>query len=406
MSAEQLEFGEAVIDPISYGEYQLLAHDFAGPQLVEYSELDFARTIRDPRTRYASIDVYGETKAWPALTPIANYTEYVPDYFAGRYGEHQVQNTYHLSLPTTEALGVHAESHREIAEQIMRVSEGGGIVVYDEMQGEDRLGYVRAILADQGFDVDIATDDFIDDKNGTPAAAVHHAALAVSAREPSDIGIRPNSVEAIRQQYNDLVEKGEVDLTAQNKTVLLDPARMDDVLETGDTSIDRLWNIYEGQFSKLIENNPCRGAQTRQELEMMARDPGTFTVAHMVEGDIVSFAMFVSNIESCDWLNADYYKDSFPGEVVLYFPGIATDIEKQGNKYSLNLVDTLTRIITPCVDSVRIVFQCTNVSNDYIPTIVQMGVNMTGRASIDNVDELCRYNYRALKITPRTDNEQ
>lgn len=401
MGAERLSFGELPpVEPIGYEDYKLMAHDFDGPQLVEYSELDFARTVRDSRTRYAQIDVYGDTKAWPVLTPINNYTEYVPDYFERRYGEEQASNTYHLRLPTLQALDVHPESHADIAKNLIELAEQDAVIVFDELDGKGTQEYIESLLGHYYPDVELAVDELVDDKNGTPTAAIHYAGLAIPNRDPSDSAPRPNSAQGIHDQFMKLVETGEVDPSARSTTVLLDPARMDEVLPTGVSRIDRLWEIYNGQFTRLIENNPCRGAQTRQEVEMMARDPGTYTVAHMVDGDIVSFGTFVGNIEACDWLNADYYKDAYPGEMTLYFPGIATDIEKQGQHYSLDIATLLSKIVGRSVDSARIVFQCTNISSEYIPKIVEAGVNLSGEATI-SVEEACRYNYRAFKIKQR-----
>jgi hypothetical protein len=131
----------------------------------------------------------------------------------------------------------------------------------------------------------------------------------------------------------------------------------------------------------------------------MVEDPNTYTIAHFSENDIAAFAVFVSDINACEWLNADFYRETFHDEPILYFPGIASDINKRGEIYSLHIVKLLSLLEHQMQQDPAILFQCTNISADYIPyKIVEPAGNSTGIIKI-SISEMMRYNYRGFKVS-------
>ncbi len=383
--------------PIPYDTYRAEMRRLeVGPQLHGFNATDYEKVIRDEATRFVPLGEAG-FEAWPALTPIRNFSEYVPGYFSQRYGNEQ--QVYYLSLPSPEMIRDNRVFAEELRRQILQLSaDQQALIVFDELDGINAAGYIESLMSE----ANLQFEDFIDEKNGTSARSIHYAARGITSDEMRGSHIMPlgASVEAIRALYQRMVASGEVDLNASAVTRVLSPEDMHRAYSGSSDQllVNRLQDIYGQQFTRLIENNPARGAQTAEELETMLTDPGTLTVAHFVDGEVVAFMMFVSNIEACDWLNVNYYKQAYPNEFLLYFPGIASDISRKGHHYSFNLVDLATKLVASTSDEVRLVWQCTNISKDYIPQLVRDGITATGYASVEEPTAVASYSMRGFRV--------
>jgi hypothetical protein len=405
INAENISLGAEASTPksIDYNSYSsLLQNNNPGPQLLGYQETDYEHVIIDTDTRFVQFQINNEQINWPLLSPIEHNTEYVNDYFRSHYDSSQI--VYYLSLPPRALIDENPDLSREIASALLETSSERAIVVLDEIAEDNTVSYLENAVKEIEPSTSLLVDKFIDSRNDSSAAAIHYQGVAIVGERPGVqiVNHEPNDLNSFRLEYKKLIETGELDIDASTKTVLLEPRDMDKLLNTPamQTHLARLWQIYNSRFGRLIENYPVRGAQTYSELETMAKDPNTFVLTQFVDNDIVAFAMFVGDMNSCDWLNADYYKEKYPNEALLYFPCIASDESKQGSQYSLDLIKLLTKIITPPTEYVRIVFQCTNISSEYIPRIVRLGINASKIAEMGKTpQELCRYNYLGISVT-------
>lgn len=341
-----------------------------GPQAEGLSPQDLEKAFADERTIFIQSK---STRAWPVLTPLENNSEYLQSFFNGNYPDKQ---QYYLSMPP-DMTKKQMRATRKAIKAVLKTSDTQ--IVFD--QASDDTVLQEVLEGVDGFSI----NEFTDEKNSTQASVIHFEGKTdlTMTNEDGDIC-------SLREAY-------------QKTGPIIDPENLNDATlllsaEEIEQTKERLWEIYEGQFSSLVENHPARQIQTKDELYAMLSDPDTLTVAQKVDNEIVSFSMFVGNIDSCDWLNVDYYKDRYSQEDahVLYFPGIATDVEKQGNKYALNLVNLIAAMIGKSGKNARIVFQCTNISADYIPKIVETATKASGMGDI-NMSEMYRYRYRAIE---------
>jgi hypothetical protein len=331
----------------------------------------------------------GAIVSWPLLTPITNFSEYMPSYFENRYGS--TENVFYVSLPP-EADGSMESVGQSILDSLTQNPEI--VFVYDEIDGQSKIETIRNAINAVDQNIVLEEDLFIDPKNGTPASSIHFSGLAIVNKDV----LTPSK--NIAEAYEYLISNGEVSINSKSKTILIEPTSVHESLlgQEDKTVLGRLWDIYESQFNRLVENHPARGAQTFEEFRSMVEDSNTYTIAHMVEDDLVAFALFVSDINACDWLNADFYDKTFQNEPILYFPGIASDINKKGEIFSLHIVNLISQLEHQIQRDVRILFQCTNISADYIPyKIVEPAINSTGLGSI-SISEMLRYNYRAFEV--------
>ncbi len=392
----------AQTSPFSYATYEKLAQH-QGPQLEGYQEQDYQAIIADPATKYLSIK-HGKNKGqWPVLANIHHNTEYADGYFSGR--ENGQYSTYYLSLPPRELL-LDSKVQRQLADILYDVLQSGATVVFDQLVGEENnLVYIRDII--RAHYPDVATDmlhvdEFVDPKNSSPAEVAHFQGLAAAK---GDMGERvdPNTqaVTLMRAEYHRLVENGEIDLMRDRKTIVIDPSALDSPVNgaSAQTVLERLWEIYNGRFDTLVEGFPVRGEQTFDEFASLIRKETTLIVAQLNGGQIAAFT-YISDVKDCEWLNQAYFAGRYPNEPTVYFPGIAADKEAEGRS-SLHLIKLMGRLMTNTVGRVRIVWQCTNASKDYVPAIVRAGIELSGNMKLaEPITQSASYRYFGLTLTP------
>jgi hypothetical protein len=352
-----------------------------GPQREGLPIYDLENTLLDENSVIIPYDV---DSYWPLITPIENNSEYLTHYFQIY---RQGKAFEYLSLPALEYLDANPEFTEIAIARILSALDEDKSLVFEESPGRNIIQF----LANHGVDPQLlAVDTFRDSRNDTESAVIHYEGLTnVEMSNPE------GEILTLRDAYSLLDIKR--NKGKKSGTYLLNPKHLNYHLSANNMkAVDRLWEIYLGQFTQLVQSHPARQMQTKDEFTKMVSDTDTLTVAHYTEGDIVSFGMFVGNIESCDWLNTDFYKERYGDNNALYFPGIATDVEKQGHKYALELIDLIAQIISKSGKNRHIVFQCTNISADYIPKIVEYGARESGIADI-NIKEYWRYNYVAIR---------
>lgn len=373
-----------------------------GPQLTGLNAKDYSRATEDSRTRSVPMQHESGRRQWPALTPIDNNTEFVRGYFGRRYGSETP--IYYLSLPPKDSFSsrrVAAKFDKKLTKHLTDVLNEGGMVVFDELEGVGTAEYLEGLLQKTELPGSLHFDTFVDPKNGSSAQSIHYETKMVAVSEiASQREAQPYSIEAVRRAFDRRVANGEIDQEGVSRTILLSPEEMHDPCldDESRTNVERLWEIYNGQFDRLTKNNPSRGAQTYEELETMLTDEGTVTFAHVDNNKVVAFMMFVSNVEACDWLNKEFYRKRFPGETLIYVPGIARDKNVKGGRYAFDILNTGARVVTDVVNEARLVWQCTNISKDYIPRIVQYGINGSGVARVDEPREMATYSYVGVKL--------
>lgn len=356
-----------------------IEHDTEGPQLEGLYPWDMDKIMDDPRTVCVTLSNEGKKLSWPLITPITNYGEYLPGYFDRMEGR---DNTYYVSLPSARLLQSSADQEA-VGKALVDQMNSGSLLVYDEYDGQRKDERIKQYVANVS-DADVEIDKFVDEKNNTPAAAIHYTAPLVLEHE----GEQPATelhVSTMREAYKILQQRGEI-----TDTQLLDPSNKE--------TIDKLWNIYERQFTTLVENLPQRAIQTRREFDKMINDPEAYTLVRFEDTDPVAFSMFVTDISACDWLDTSYYKERFSDEEVIYFPGIASDPDKRGRMYSADIMHLFAQIRELKGDDFRLVWQCTNISAQYIPLIVARGIRSMNLTREVEVSEFGRYNYRGVRL--------
>lgn len=356
-----------------------IEQDTEGPQLEGFYPWDKDKILDDPRTVCVTIHEDGKEMLWPLITPITNFSEYLPGYFDRMEGR---DNTYYVSLPSARVLESPADQEAVGQALFERVQEGS-LLVYDEYDGQKKDERIKQYIANVS-DADIEIDKFIDEKNGTPAAAVHFTAPIV-LRDKAGNKLTSHA-ENVKQAYDALVAEGQV---SETRLIGHDPA---------DPVVDKLWDIYQRQFGRLVENLPQRGLQTEQEFRAMIAHPDAHTLVRFEGEEPVALTTFVTDIAACDWLDKSFYEKTYPGEPLIYFPGIASDPDRRGYMYSADIMKLFAKLATTIGSDFRLVHQCTNISAGYIPSIVERGIrNNSDMVAEVKMQKFGQYNYRGVR---------
>lgn len=345
--------------------------DTVGPLREGLYPRDMDKVLGDARTVCVSLDNGGKSMSWPLMTPITNYGEYLPGYF-DRMPEGR-DDTYYLSLPSRRLLQSPVDQEA-VGKALFDHMSRNALLVYDELDGQHKDRQIQEYLS-LVSNTEIEIDDFVDNKNNTPAAVVHFSA-------PVKLKTSTNIVESAEQFPHG----------ARHRTEILDH-------DPDDTLVSKLWDIYLQQFQSLVENFPQHALTTsRDTFHDGLKDPVRVTIVHFEGQEPVAVATFTDNLAACPWLNQSFYEKAFPGEDLLYVEGIASHPGRRGAIYSAEIVKEFLQLAKEVGRDFRLVNQCTNISADYIPRIVKSLGYHTDIVDDIRVAEFARYNYRGVRL--------
>lgn len=312
----------------------------------------------------------------PTITPIQNNGEYNKEYFA-RFVPADTP-VYYLANRHLEAVGT------DEFEPVARTLIGRQALIVTDYETKSAAGVRRLESMLAQLALRYQKHEFIDSRNNSPASVPHYAGKAIATH---------------REQWN-----GHIAATDQREAYARisarDPKRFNVQDGVGLVTADMLdesfmqgaWEMYDAQFTRLIEENPSMQAQTRDDLERTMRSDESVVVASFDGGVPVSMGYFVADIRNAYWLRPEFYEEKFPCEVLWYFPGIVTKPGFERKARATSIADLGTKIAFEQHIEPVVTFQCTNVSNDYIPPFFKAAIEGTGHFSI-NFSKIAEYRY-------------
>lgn len=304
-------------------------------------------------------------------------------YLANRYGQDATERSLYYS-PSFE-LG---QSQRDQVAQSLRaqIDSQPTPLLYEEEQG---ITWKTDILHDilQRAGVTYQCDVLIDPKNNSEASIIHYDGLAV----PNEVAdTNPTTLRDLFEKYYN------TDVNAvRDGVTFLDNARFAE-----DTDMqDYIWELCNTQFEKVVENLPVRQSPTKEELIEILSHPSSSTIMYLEAGKPITLSTFTHSVEACSWLRQRYFA-KYADEWLGYYAFLVTDSNRQGEHKSHELLNVIFDLIDKAKTPMRVVFECTNISADYIPYgIVQPLVNGSGKITIQ-LREVARYITKSVLLNP------
>lgn len=352
-----------------------------GPQLEGLTSEWLQDALYDTRTKLLDL---GNGIAWPVFIPI----EHNHDYRTGFFEDHFPDRAYYYySAPPDNMPG-------DISKFVADLKGESAIVAYDYMVGGDSISEPF-----DGYDFvyDVTPESFAFGQFYGLPRANHFSGVARIVERVSRVECNPF------EAFARLVDNGKYESSPYEGPVVLDPKNICESPEL----MDDIWSVFKAQFDELVEDHPALQSQPREELESMLSDEDSFNLAYFQEGKIVALCYFVSNIDKVVWLNGRFFDDLRsvePDARLTYFPGIVVDsrLARKDGGYVGAMISLLQDTCREAgIKDFHITFQCTNVSETYVPKIVANEIAKCGIFELDNpVDDnnsftkIAQYEYR------------
>lgn len=349
---------EAVVDTNKMtGDYLEYVDDWqTSPQVEGLMPEETAAALRDPRTVTINVNPPNES---PRIVPFAvplEYASWLNQKFLTSKG-FDAATVYYAALPQAAMHTIESSSVAKSLDELRQNGATGLIVDYPESTT------IAPALSEQHQVDDLMTSA------GTPAAIYHYQGL---------LNVHAETTESYQIGRN-------VRLLSKQKIA---------------EDFDQLWDIYESRFQDLVDDHPILGMIPKEELLETFLADGCAVSAYYDESNAIkAVGYIVDDIKLCPWLNKEWATAAKGEAPWVYFPGIAAakDAPQLAGVAIMKQLTKETIAKYPTSPDVLLTFECTNISKQYIPKLVQLSMKSTGMARFEYFEELKHF-YQMVKV--------
>lgn len=325
-------------------DYFSTLNDYSiGPQIEGVDPENYQQLIDDPTTINISVDGM-ELPLFGRLS----YAEWInTEFFADRGIDESA--LYFCLLPQSYLMQHHDELGESIYGQFSETDGNFSVLIdFPDISG------VKPI--DEIVEIDSNVDRLITSVE-TPAATYHYRAKFSPKAQQLESFVTDESVYKIQDK------------------------------EQIETYFDRIWDIYERQFKDLVDDHPINGAISRDDLKKTLLNEGSDLYVYIDDdGVLQSFGYIVRDFDLCPWLNKSYFENESEGLPVMYMPGIATAPES-GISASTKIMEALLYNNLKEFGEWIVTFECSNISAQYVPMLVERATENAGIAEFSGLNE-------------------
>lgn len=374
------EFGEAM-GAATFEEYELFCNA-GNTSSRKTGILDpdmYLNAMQDSRT----ITVAIEGKLMPAAVDIEHGLALGYEVErAKQYASDQTRISV-LSLPVT---GVSEKASEDILDSLRDYT---GALYFSDHNGDDgqRVG---GGLQNRGRKVE--ERPLIDTRaNNTQAALSLYACDAIN-KTPNTSG-ESVTLADIQRVFDEKVRPGIQD--PDNAVYIENGANL------SEEQLTQIWDLYTNRFQFLGENHPISMEDDEGSFRSVITQPNTTVSFKTEHGRIVCLSDFTQGFENIYWLNQDYLHTQAsshdPSVTTLFFPGIVASPEAHGS--SRYVIGLFAQVAGEAGLNARIIFENTNLSEQYIPRIVSTVVNATGMYDVETPQKIDEVKYRLALLS-------
>ncbi|MCE7936852.1 hypothetical protein DYH10_03665 [Candidatus Saccharibacteria bacterium CPR2] len=163
-----------------------------------------------------------------------------------------------------------------------------------------------------------------------------------------------------------------------------------------------LWEIYDRIFSTVSLTSPIRQGLSKEEFDEFMRDPSTTKIVRRSDGKIAALGFFVEHPSQCKWLNTEYYRNLLGDNALqhrfLYFPGILTNDNSRGLRYSQDIIDTVGAIYAVKGVNPYVAFECCDMNARFLPELISNSINATNLYNSGKSQKIAAQKYFAVHL--------
>lgn len=204
-----------------------------------------------------------------------------------------------------------------------------------------------------------------------------------------------NDAFSFQEVYNRMVAQGTLEDASVKGASIIDVVADEDA--TG------LWDIYSVPFKDISTSSPINAGFDKEGFHDALKDPSVVKIVNRQDSVITTLALFVTKFEQAEWLNEEYFRQQYPEAYntsnILIFTGIVSDENLRGSMYSLKLIKLLLEVGRERGTNALITFECNEISNNYLPKIVDYAINSSGIATVEGLKKpVAQSKFKALQL--------
>jgi hypothetical protein len=301
-------------------------------------------------------------------------------------------------LPTGGLL--EAMNHEGYAQLVEQIANAPDAYIFSSYSEDD--DYARSSQVELGYLLHDAGKDSVDvpliDSQARPGheyATLSLYGVDMERPDPSE-GLEPTKWSEIYDTYERKVAEGVYEKDLQNGTVLLRGSEL-----TND-NVNDMWDVYLNRFQWLGENHPISMEDNKFDFMKVLRSDNALCSIKFKDGKPVCFTDLIGDTDELYWLNDKFLHDADkmnlkPGQKVVFFPGIVAAAE--GTHGAAEVIGLLTNVFVDANALLKVVFENTNRSESYVPRMVRMGANATGRINAETPVVIDKTIYKCTKFS-------
>lgn len=385
MSIEQV-ISEAEIDvQESFLLYQQIMSE-ANKLHPQYQGLvadEFASALRDPRVYNTEIKQNDTLVELPQLAPVVTFDWLNGDFYSRQFPEDYSTGSL---LHFTFMAGI--EPGGAVRSGIEELAERRGVLVFDSPTGAlDHRQKVKELIG--GLGVDIIEEQ----KLGTQTY------FAGQVQLKRDHLKRDHPMDMLAA-YDELVMAGKY------------PQSIEDVEEGAllVRSIDEnraevLRQLYDDAYV-VLNDHPCKQGLSADEFkEMLVSDQEVGKLIFIRNGTIETLCLLTNDLSKLSWVNSGYYEQMYPEKFskkqMVWFPGIATDPEKQGERNTGHLINLMAELAEYGDNEFVGLFDFCDVNTGWLDRVFEDMINEAPETAI-SLKPIEEQVYWALRLAPRS----
>ena len=362
---------------VTFGVYEdLMAHQNAiSPQFQGLDSDEHYDAMTNPDVAFSYVEVESDNELVsvpvPQLSPVEVFPWLNKPHYENRFPGAEIRHLQHFE-------GV--QPSRMVGEEVLRVAQADGYIIFDYPESyADYPTILSGLLSSVGVEIEevmeIGTQTYFAGKIGLKNG--------VKESEP---------VRNMQDTFSEM-QAGGIKTGKAKYESIIDPEQA-----------VRMDGFYDDAFQVLNEH-PCRQGLTTQEFLETMSNPQIAKLTYEVEGETATVCVLGDDLDEYPWVNKGFYNESFPDEYtnkqILYFPALATDPDKQGERNTEKIVGLIAEMLERGNNEAIIAFDCCDVNVGMLDVFLEMMINDTPECSI-KFETIGKQIYGAFKIKPKS----
>lgn len=339
---------------------------------------EFAGALNDPNSHITELTIAGKTIYVPQLTPVNNFEWLNADFYRSRFRAETLGNRL---LHFSDLIDV--EPSPQVEEGLMRLAEGQGVLAFDHPSTDPEYpDRVKAMLGRMGLEVTgselLGTQTYfagqVELRHGEDPKAPHIDLLSA---------------------FDARIEAGKVDpRDYEDGTTLLHTVDDPEL-------VDALYKMYQDAYV-VLNDHPCKQGLSPEEFrDILLHDAASGKLIFAKEGKIETLCLVENNLKKLSWVRWEYYQRKYPDKFangqIVWFPGIATDPEKQGENNSQNMINLMAELAEEGNNEFIGVFDFCDVNTGFLDRVFESWINAAPQTSIE-LKPIADQKYLALRL--------